>query len=163
MEENKMSTTLKIRFSDCDPLGHLNNVKYLKYMQDAREDHIEAILGFSFNEYVRRTGCAWVTVKNEIAYLKEARANEKVKISSHTIDISERMAKVEVLMQSEDEKITHAVLWITVIYFNLQTRKSEVQPEELKVLSAIGSREVAQKTFDERADFLRKENKLKNE
>lgn len=162
MENDKMCTTYKIRFSDCDPLGHLNNVKYLKYMQDAREDHIEAIFGFSFNEYVKRTGCAWVTVKNEIAYLKEAKANTKVKISSHTIDISERMATVEVMMKSEDEKITHSVLWITVIYFNLQTRKSEVQPEELKKLFAIGECPIEQKTFDERVDFLRMENKANN-
>lgn len=154
-----MCTTYKIRFSDCDPLGHLNNVQYLKYMQDAREDHVEAFFGFSFNEYVKRTGCAWVTVKNEIAYLKEAKANAKVKISSHTINISDRISTVEIIMKSEDEKITHAVLWTTVIYFNLQTRKSEVQPEDLKKLFSIGEWEVEQKTFDERAEFLRIENK----
>lgn len=154
-----MCTISKIRFSDCDPLGHLNNVKYLKYMQDAREDHIEAIFGFSFNDYVQKTGCVWVTVKNEIAYLKEARANAKVKIFSHTIEILERMAKIEVVMKSEDEKITHSVLWITVIYFNLKTRKSEVQPEALKKLFAIGEWDIAQKTFDERVEFFRKENK----
>ena len=28
----EVSTTVKIRFSDCDPIGHLNNVKYLEYM-----------------------------------------------------------------------------------------------------------------------------------
>ncbi|HAO07740.1 MAG TPA: thioesterase, partial [Chryseobacterium sp.] len=27
--EKEVSTTVKVRFSDCDPIGHLNNVKYL--------------------------------------------------------------------------------------------------------------------------------------
>lgn len=39
--EKEFSSTVKIRFADCDPIGHLNNVKYLEYMLNAREDHVE--------------------------------------------------------------------------------------------------------------------------
>ena len=27
---------LQVRFSDCDPLGHVNNAKYLTYLEQAR-------------------------------------------------------------------------------------------------------------------------------
>ena len=53
-------------------------------------------------------------------------------ISSKTIDVQDRTAKVEILMKSLDEKTIHAVLWVTVIYFNVKTRKSEVHPEDIK-------------------------------
>lgn len=43
--EKEVSTTVKVRFSDCDPIGHLNNVKYLEYMFNAREDHVETFMG----------------------------------------------------------------------------------------------------------------------
>lgn len=38
-------STAKIRFIDCDPIGHLNNSKYLDYMLNAREDHVEDSTG----------------------------------------------------------------------------------------------------------------------
>lgn len=158
--EKEISTVVKVRFSDCDPIGHLNNVKYLEYMLNAREDHVEQFYGFTYEEYTRRTGCTWIAIQNEIAYLKEVRYNSKVVISSKTIELSDRISKVEILMKSEDEQTIYAVLWITVIYFNLKTRKSESQPAEL--LEQFGHLlvDLEQKTFQSRTEFLRRQNKL---
>ena len=103
--EKEVSSVVKIRFSDCDPIGHLNNVKYLEYMLNAREDHVEEFYGFTYEDYFRRTGCTWVAVQNEIAYLKEVKANTKVVISSKTIEMSDRVSKVEILMKDENEKV----------------------------------------------------------
>lgn len=157
--EKEISTTTKIRFSDCDPIGHLNNVKYLEYMLNAREDHVEDFYGFTYEEYLKRTGCTWIAIQNEIAYLKEVRANSKVVISSKTIEIQDRVSKVEILMKSPDGKTIYAVLWITVIYFNMKTRKSEVQPDEVKHLFRKYLVDLEQKDFQSRASFLRKQNK----
>jgi len=157
--ENEISTTAKIRFSDCDPIGHLNNVKYLEYMLNAREDHVEEFYGFTYEEYLKKTGCTWIAIQNEIAYLKEVRANTKVQISSKTIEIQDRISKVEILMKSMDGKIIYAVLWITVIYFNMKTRQSELQPEETKNLFRKFLVELDQKDFQSRTSFLRRQNK----
>ena len=51
--EKEVSSVVKIRFSDCDPIGHLNNVKYLEYMLNAREDHVEEFYGFTYEDYFR--------------------------------------------------------------------------------------------------------------
>lgn len=156
----EISVTTKIRFSDCDPLGHLNNVRYLDYMLNAREDHVEEFYGFTYEQYTKRTGCTWVTIQNEIAYLKEVRYNTMVVISSKTIEIEDRTAKVELLMKSADEKTIYAVLWITVIYFNVKTRKSERQPDDIKDLFRKYSVELEQKNFAARAKFLRTQNAI---
>ena len=74
------TTTAKIRFIDCDPIGHLNNSIYLDYMLNAREDHVEDYYGFTYQEIIKQTGCTWVTVQNEIAYLREVRYNDIVEI-----------------------------------------------------------------------------------
>lgn len=157
--KKEISSHTKIRFGDCDPIGHLNNVKYLEYMLNAREDHVEDFYGFTYEEYLKKTGCVWITVQNEIAYLREVRANTKVLISSKTIDSNDRVSKVEILMKSPDEKIVYAVLWITVIYFNMKTRKSEAQPEEITHLFRKFLVELEQKDFQSRTSFLRKQNK----
>ena len=150
---------VKVRFSDCDPIGHLNNVKYLEYMLNAREDHVEQFYGFTYEEYTRKTGCTWIAIQNEIAYLQEVRYNSRVVISSKTIEIQDRISKVEILMKSEDGNKIFAVLWITVIYFNMKTRKSEVQPPETIQLFNKYLVSLEQKDFQSRVEFLRRQNK----
>ena len=157
--EKEISTFVKVRFSDCDPIGHLNNVKYLDYMMNAREDHVESFYGFTYEEYTKQTGCTWITVQNEIAYLKEVRYNSKVQISSKTIEVGDRISKVELLMKSEDGKTINAVLWITVIYFNMKTRRSEVHPPETKANFEKFLVDIEQKNFQERVSYFRKLNK----
>lgn len=156
----EISVTTKIRFSDCDPLGHLNNVRYLDYMLNAREDHVEKFYGFTYEQYTKETGCTWVTIQNEISYLKEVRYNTMVTITSKTIDIQDRTAKVEILMKSVDEKTIYAVLWISVIYFNVKTRKSERQPEDIKNLFKKYAVDLDQKNFESRSKFLRTQNAI---
>ena len=155
----EISTVVKVRFSDCDPIGHLNNVKYLEYMLNAREDHVEQFYGFTYEEYTRKTSCTWITIQNEIAYLQEVRYNSRVVISSKTIEIQDRISKVEILMKSEDGNKIFAVLWITVIYFNMKTRKSEVQPPETIQLFNKYLVSLEQKDFRSRVEFLRRQNK----
>ena len=36
----RASCELFVRFSDCDPLGHLYNVRYLDYLFDGRDQHV---------------------------------------------------------------------------------------------------------------------------
>ena len=157
--EKELSSLARVRFSDCDPIGHLNNVKYLEYMLNAREDHVESGYGFTYEGYTRKTGCTWITVQNEIAYLKEVRYNAKVIISSKTIEIGDRLSKVEILMKSEDGKIIHSILWLTVIYFDMKTRASVSQPEETKDLFRKFLITLEEKDFQSRASFFRKQNK----
>lgn len=159
--EKEFSSTVKIRFADCDPIGHLNNVKYLEYMLNAREDHVEQNYGFTYEQYARETGCTWVTIQNEIAYLKEVKYNSKVTITSKTIFVDDLTAVVELLMM-DDKGVVHAVFWLTVIYFNMKARKAEKMPE--KTLNQFDHFlvNIDHKTFKERVSFFRSQNKIKN-
>lgn len=127
-------------------------------MFNAREDHVETFYGFTYEEYTKLTGCTWIAIQNEIAYLKEVRYNTSVVISSKTIEVQDRTAKVEILMKSLDEKTIYAVLWVTVIYFNVKTRRSEVHPEDIKETFNKFYVDLEQKDFQSRVKFLRSQN-----
>ena len=121
-----------------------------------------AILGKSwseYEEYTKKTGCTWVTVQNEIAYLKEVRYNSKVQISSKTIEIGDRLSKVEILMKSEDGKTIHSILWLTVIYFDIKTRSAATHPEETKALFRKFLVNLEETDFQSRVATFRKHNK----
>ncbi|MCG2792849.1 MAG: acyl-CoA thioesterase [Weeksellaceae bacterium] len=159
--EKEFSSKVKIRFSDCDPIGHLNNVKYLEYMLHAREDHVEQNYGFTYEQYLEKTGSIWITINNEIAYLKEVRYNSTVEITSKTIFVNDLTVVVELLMKDEKGRI-NAVFWLTVIYFNMKNRKAEKMPESILSQFAHFVVEIEQKTFKERVGFFRSQNKTKS-
>lgn len=127
-------------------------------MFNAREDHVETFYGFTYEEYTKKTGCTWIAIQNEIAYLKEVKYNTQVVISSKTIEIGDRISKVEILMKSLDEKTIHAVLWVTVIYFNIKTRRSDIHPEEIMQTFGNFYVDLEQKDFQSRVKFLRSQN-----
>ncbi|CAA7195306.1 hypothetical protein CHRY9293_01524 [Chryseobacterium potabilaquae] len=127
-------------------------------MFNAREDHVETFYGFTYEEYTKKTGCTWIAIQNEIAYLKEVRYNTQVIISSKTIEIEDRTSKIEIIMMSLDRKVVHAVLWVTIIYFNLKNRKSAVHPPEVKDLFHQFYVDLEQKDFKSRVKFLRSQN-----
>lgn len=129
-------------------------------MLNAREDHVEQNYGFTYEEYTRQTGCTWVTVQNEIAYLREVRYNSTVEITSKTIFVDDITAVVELLMKNE-KGVVHAVFWLTVIYFNMKTRSAEKMPEETLQKFAHFSVDIDQKSFKERVTFFRNQNKTK--
>lgn len=149
----------KVRFMDCDPMGHLNNSKYIDYMLNAREDHLDEHYGFTHEEYAHKTGCVWIIIQNEIAYLKEVKYNEEVIISSKLIALDEKFSKVEILMRDAKSDKIHAVLWTTLIHFNLKTRKSEPANDEIITANQKFLTSVEQSDFQSRANFLRLQNK----
>lgn len=153
------TSTAKIRFNDCDPLGHLNNARYIDYMLNAREDHVEENYSVSYQEMVAKTGCTFVTVMNEIAYLKEVRYGQTVEIASKIIELTGRTCKVEILMKHIATGQILAVMWTNVIWFDLKTRKSVPIPTEFNGIFQEFIFDVDQKEFKERADYLRRQNR----
>ncbi len=155
ISEKELSSVYKIRFIDCDPLGHLRNSKYIDYMLNAREDHFEIQSPFNYAELTKKTNCAWVVVKNEIAYIKEVRMNESVSISSKLIQIDHRTAKIEMIMTNLKNNKISSVLWCTVINFNLITRKSEDYAPFITDIFKDFVIPIDSDNFDERVDFLK--------
>ncbi|MDR3272909.1 MAG: acyl-CoA thioesterase [Flavobacteriaceae bacterium] len=160
MFNKEPETHTKVRFFDCDPIGHLSNIRYLDYMLNARDDHMSNEYHIDLFEESRRTGCTWVALQNQIAYLKEVRFNQNVTITSKIIFFTSKINIIEILMYNESKTCIHAVLWLTSIYFNLMTRKSEGQPEDSIKLFTDLLVEIPEKTFDERVLSLRNFNKL---
>jgi acyl-CoA thioesterase FadM len=115
-------STLSIRFSDCDMYGHLNNIWYLKYLLDAREDHIADSYDLTMAKFASM-GSGWVVGTNQIAYLRPALVNEKVIIRSAVMDHTENDILVE--MQMIDVKRTHlkAILWSRFVHVGLKDGK----------------------------------------
>ncbi|MGB8193943.1 MAG: acyl-CoA thioesterase [Chitinophagaceae bacterium] len=118
------SSLYTIRFSDCDPFGHLNNGRYIDYFLNAREDHLKENYELTLKNFYLQ-GVSWFVNSHEITYLRPADYNETVKISSALIQIAPESLLVE--FQMTDEQHTHlkSLLWTKFIPVSVKTGKRQ--------------------------------------
>ena len=75
-----MSTTLRVRFHELDPYGHVNHAVYLTYLEVARIDHL-AGRGIDLLQLSADTGTQLVVVGIEVEYLAPATAGDALEVS----------------------------------------------------------------------------------
>lgn len=123
-----------VRFQDCDPLGHLNNGRYLDYFMNAREDHLKHFYNFDIYQIVKEHGFAWVVAQHQIAYLKPVFLMEEVVIQSSVIDFNDHSILVELSMWDHSERKLKSVLWSKFVSINASTGKKTNMPPFVKDL-----------------------------
>jgi acyl-CoA thioester hydrolase len=67
LEPKPFELNIPIRVSDIDLIGHVNNISYLRWVQEAATAHWQAIAPPADQETL-----LWVVVRHEIDYLKAA-------------------------------------------------------------------------------------------
>ncbi|MCW3128127.1 MAG: thioesterase [Bacteroidetes bacterium] len=128
MEKHPQSS-YTVRFNDCDPLGHLNNSRYLDYFINAREDHLKSAYGIDLTKYYQK-GQAWVVGHHEILYKKPAVYNEEVLIRTSLIDLSDYHLTIEAVMYDKDGSHIKAVQWTSLVSINSQNGRKEAHDPE---------------------------------
>jgi YbgC/YbaW family acyl-CoA thioester hydrolase len=127
MEKNPRSF-YRVRFSDCDPLGHLNNARYLDYFLNAREDHLKDHYDLDLRSFYAQ-GVSWVVSSHEIIYKKPAVYNETVCIASSLIRLFPDTILVEMIMTDEAGKSIKSIMWTSFVHVNVKTGKKETHSD----------------------------------
>ncbi len=125
----KFSSHHKVRYADCDPLGHLNNVKYLEYFMNAREDQVVQHYNKGFDEINVEAGGSFVAVSNQLAYLREVLPFQTCEITSHIFELKEKKTKMEMQMIVNGQ--ISAFLWTEFLWMNFLDRRSGPIPTHL--------------------------------
>ncbi len=123
------NSVYKIRFSDCDLFGHLNNARYIDYFMNAREDHLKDHYNLNLTEYYKN-GIAWVVSGHEIAYLRSAIYDEMVNIQSSLLFVDAAELYVELIMTDEAKSHLKAVMRTKFTAINPTTGKKELHSPE---------------------------------
>ncbi len=113
-----------IRFTDCDPFGHLNNARYIDYFLNGRDDHLKDAYQLDLNHFYQQ-GVSWLVTGHEISYLRPASYNERVSITSSLINIGQAYLVVEMLMTDEKQAHIKSFMWSSFIHVNVKTGKKE--------------------------------------
>jgi len=127
MEKNPASS-YTVRFNDCDPMGHLNNGRYIDYFLNAREDHLRDHYGIDLREWARQ-GIGFVVTRHEIRYLRPVEYNDRVSIRSALIGWSDTSLLVEMVMMDGAGQLK-AILWTEFTRIDPRTGKRLAHPAE---------------------------------
>lgn len=131
-----MKTTLEVpvRSTEIDFLGHVNNTKYLDYMQWGREDwYMQA--GMTFDNMLDQN-IGTVIANINIDYLSACYMGETILIETKPVEVGNTSFKMhqDIFKKDSRQKVIEAE--VTVVFIDMDTEKSTPIPAELrKVLS----------------------------
>lgn len=162
-KEKRPRSEKLVSFQDCDPLGHLNNAKYIHYFMNAREDHMVEYYGENLYEIGGKSNGGWVVAKNEISYLYPAIANERLIIETALISLGKKNMVNEAVIYDKDRTHIKVVSWVHFTFVNKLGRPISHSEELQNFLESILDRDAlfGIEDFDTRIATLRK--KVKEE
>ncbi len=124
---------IEVRWSDLDPNVHMRHSAYLDFGAHARTDFFHQN-GFDVRKFAQLK-IGPVLFREEIIYLKEIGMGEKITLRISALSVSQDYRKFGIFQEfvKENGEIA-AKLTIEGAWFNIETRKVVVPPEEMQVV-----------------------------
>ena len=119
-------TPIQPRFSDFDALGHLNNAKYLEYVEVARVHTFAEILGVDLQEISAVMGNA------TISFLRPIRLFENLALETAITDVRERSIDIRINFRvGNGEDSPRAIVDARQIIVDARNGKAHPVPKDL--------------------------------
>ena len=130
IEKFRHKISVKVRFSDLDAMGHVNNASYLSYVEEARLAYYNHVLkmdtdNLDFNAVIARI---------EIDYIDQIRLGDNVAVYTRTAKIGNKSSDVEhliVVANNGNKKIAAKAL-TKLVSFDYRKNISVPVSEEAK-------------------------------
>lgn len=120
------STQIVVRPTEIDMMGHVNNAKYLEYLEWGREEWYEQV-GISFAQ-MRELNLGTVTVHISIHYRREVLLGDKLTIWTKPLRKGRRSFVLQQQIYNQhQELVTEAE--VTIAAISLTERKAVTLPE----------------------------------
>jgi acyl-CoA thioester hydrolase len=121
----------RVRYYECDAYGHLNNINYLRWMQEAAFAASEAV-GYDFTRY-DQIGHMWLIRETNIEYILPLEYGDEVEIKTWVMDFrrSHSLRKYEFWNTRTGQLVAQASTdWV---YLDSKTRRPAGIPEDMRL------------------------------
>ena len=117
--------------SAIDENGHVNNVEYVRWMQEAAVRHFESVGGTRVMEAV---GATWVVRTHHVKYLRPARAGERVRVRTWVADLRGVMSMRKYEFHRAEDNAVLARGETDWVLIDAQTYRPKMIPPEIQML-----------------------------
>ena len=127
----KSQTKLKVRGYHLDLYGHVNNARYLEFLEEGRWNYYETKLDWKILE---KLNLAYVIVNINISYLGQARLNDTLVINTKVLKSGTKSITMlqEIFLDNSEQKIVEAT--VTFVLMSTKNQKAIVLDDNLKDL-----------------------------
>lgn len=115
---------------DIDVQGHVNNLRYLAWMQDVATAHSAAV-GWPLSRYVAEKS-GWVVKSHTITYRRPAFLGETIVAATWIAGFSPRMSPRKYLFWRPADQAVLAEAMTEWVYVSLDTGRPIMVPQELR-------------------------------
>ncbi|QOV69825.1 YbgC/FadM family acyl-CoA thioesterase [Citrobacter sp. BDA59-3] len=124
-----MQTQIKVRGYHLDVYQHVNNARYLEFLEEARWDGLENNENF---KWMTTNNIAFVVVNININYRRPAVLGDRLTVTSHVKQINGRSGVLSqvVTLEPGGEVVTDAL--VTFVCIDLKTQKALALEGELR-------------------------------
>lgn len=124
-----MYTTIKVRGYHLDVYQHVNNARYLEFLEEARWEWLERLESFNWLE---ENHLAFVVVNININYRRPAVMGDVLNIHSKLVQLGGKSGVIgqTVTLVPQGEAVADAML--TFVCIDLRTQKAQPMEGELK-------------------------------
>ncbi len=114
------SIRIKVRGYHLDMYQHVNNARYLEFLEEARWDFIESKI--NLKEWMKK-GLGFVIANININYRKPASLNQVIEIQSQISELNVKRATIEQKIYLEDSDTLVANADVTFVIVDVKTGK----------------------------------------
>jgi len=125
-------TQVLVRFADVDMMGHLNNAKYVTYLEQCRVAYFQKFpeLDFTVGHPEQRNSVIVAALK--LDYRSPAYMNEVMLVSLRTRELKRSSFVIEYEMREEKSGRLVATAETAMVYFDYRAQKSLEIPDGLR-------------------------------
>jgi acyl-CoA thioester hydrolase len=123
------SHNLTVTDESIDEFGHVNNQRYIAWMQDVATAH-SAANGWPMERYLA-TGAAWVVRSHLIEYLRPAFAGDAIEIFTWAASLELREVSRRYLFRRVNDRQTLARAETKWVYVDVKSGRPKRVPEQL--------------------------------
>ncbi len=147
----------KVRFNDCDPMGHLNNSKYIDYFINGMEDFMFVNYNIELSKELKK-GTGWVVRDHQILYLKPAKNHDEIKIEIAFVKLLEKEFEVEMRMYNHSKEKILSMMRSNFSCIDSSVGRRKAHPEHFffAAYNALNPDLAEYKTLEESYRALRK-------
>ncbi len=124
-----MQTQIKVRGFHLDVYQHVNNARYLEFLEEARWDGLENNENF---QWMTANNIAFVVVNININYRRPAVLGDRLTVTSHVKQINGKSGVLSQVVTLDPEGAVVADALVTFVCIDLKTQKALSLDGELR-------------------------------
>jgi acyl-CoA thioester hydrolase len=117
-----------VRFCETDAAGHVNNISYFIYIEEARTKFIQAI-GFGREE---RENLDFIIATAQCDFVAQAYAYQTLKVATNVSRMGEKSFTLQHTIKAADTGVIVATGSAVIVCYNFQNQQSVTIPLQLR-------------------------------